>query len=341
LHQKISLKKGVTMRIAVIGAGVMGTNHIRSLSKFREVTEILVADNNFAAISALKEKDFEKAHYFNSFQEIMKQNKPDAAIIVVPTTAHYVVGTEVIGFGIPTLIEKPIAATIQDGERLVQYAKQKKTLLMIGHIERFNPAVKKLKENIHLIGKLVHFSARRFGVPTKRDVGSSFIDQAVHDIDVINYLGGKYPLAVQAIERQLLDERNPDSCTAIYEYEGFDAVVEADHVSPIKVRELLVNGEKGVAKMDYITQELSIIVGEKETTKFNSFDEIVMKVGRGTEIRPYFVKDEPLRLEHENFLKAVRGEAEPLLKPEDGIAALKAVVAGVKSAKEGKRISIS
>ncbi|NYZ77933.1 hypothetical protein H0N96_00845 [Candidatus Micrarchaeota archaeon] len=198
-----------------------------------------------------------------------------------------------------------------------------------------------MKKHISTLGVLVHASAHRFGVPTDRDVGSAFVDQAVHDIDVISFISGFYPHTVSAVEKKFVDKKYDDSCAAIFEFDGFTACVEANRVTPIKLRELVVAGTKGTARLDYITQDLTIIKAEHEFTKYSTFDEIVMRVGRGAEFRPYFIKEEPLRVELENFISAVQGKAKPFSTGEDGLHAVAAIEAGHESAKTGDRKKIS
>jgi predicted dehydrogenase len=206
--------------------------------------------------------------------------------------------------------------------------------------------VQALKKHAAALGAPIHASAHRFGMPTDRDVGSSFIDQAVHDIDVISFLLDRFPRSVQAVERRFVDERSDDCCAALYEFDGFTASVEANRATPIKTRELIVCGTKGTARLDYITQDLTIATsdaGGEKPQKFSSFDELVLRVGRGAELKPYFVKQEPLRVELENFIACVKGRAgaKPIASGEDGLRALAAVIAGHEAAQSGKKTKIS
>ena len=213
----------------------------------------------------------------------------------------------------------------------------------MGHIERCNPAVQALKKHAAVLGTPVYASAHRFGMPTDRDVGSSFIDQAVHDIDVISFIVSEYPKSVQAVERRFVDKKSDDCCAALYEFDGFTAAIEANRATPIKTRELILCGTKGTAKLDYITQDLTIATNDdSKPQKYNTFDELVLRVGRGAELKPYFVKQEPLRVELENFIACVKGKAgaKPIASGEDGLRALAAVIAGHEAAASGKKTKI-
>ena len=325
------------MKVLVAGCGIMGRNHLRVYSENQRVTEIIAFDV-FPAARTEAEK-FPKTKAFATLEEAIAQ-KPDCAVVAVPTTLHFETANKLLDAGIPLLVEKPITDKLEDGKKLVEKAEKNKTLLLVGHVERFNPAVQALKKNIHLIGELFYASAHRFGVPTQRDVGSSFVDQAVHDVDVISFLYGKPPAEVSAIERKIVDAKSNDLCSALFEYDGFTATVEANRVTPIKNRELTLLGTKGAAKLDYITQELTVFIADKVETKFSTFDDIVMRVGRGSEVKPYFVKEEPLKVEANHFLDCVEGKAKPMITGLDALAAVACVQTAQKSAASGKREKI-
>ncbi len=330
------------MNILIVGAGVMGANHCRTLNEMNDVQRVACVDPSEQALAKLRERGFEKAVFYASTNEALKKDKFDAAIVAVPTHLHYAVAEQLLDAGLPVLIEKPITDELAGGRKLVEKAKRAKLVLAVGHIERCNPAVQALKKHVAALGTPVHASAHRFGMPTDRDVGPSFIDQAVHDIDVISFLLDRFPKSVQAVERRFVDKKSDDCCAALYEFDGFTASVEANRATPIKTRELIICGTKGSAKLDYITQDLVIATSdEKPPARYSSFDELVLRVGRGAELKPYFVKQEPLRVELENFLNCVRGKAKPVADGEAGLRALAAVVAGHEAAQSGKKTNIS
>jgi len=336
------------MNILVVGAGVMGGNHVRTLNEISEVERVACVDPNGKTLETLKKRNFEKAIFYASFEEALQNEKPEAAIVAVPTHLHYAVANNLLDAGIHVLVEKPITDNVDDAKKLIAKAAAKKLVLAVGHIERCNPAVQALKKHVAAIGTPVYASTHRFGMPTDRDVGPSFIDQAVHDIDVISFIVGEFPRSVQAVERRFVDKKSDDCCAALYEFDGFTAAVEANRATPIKTRELILCGTKGSARLDYITQDLTIATSDKESQpqKYSTFDELVLRIGRGAELKPYFVKQEPLRVELENFIACVKGVGgksgvKPVASGEDGLRALAAVIAGHEAAQSGKKTKIS
>ena len=326
--------------VLVVGAGAMGRNHCRAYSHDSRVGHVFVLEPNDQSRSALQAMGLEKVTFVDSLDDALKQDVA-AASLVTPTETHYDMATPLLDAGLNVLVEKPITATVTEGKRLAALAEKKGVLVMPGHIERFNPAVRALKKHMPDLGRIVYASAHRFGIPTQRRLADAFLDQAVHDMDVVSFLTGCKPLDIRAVSQRILDAHADDLCSSIVRYDGFYASIEANRVTPIKTRQLIVLGTKGSAHLDYISQDLVVTHSETTQNKYSTFDEILMRVGRGTEVKPYFQKDEPLRLELHHFLSCVLGEEKPLVTAEDGIMAVAAVAAGMKSAKSGTVEKIS
>ncbi len=324
----------MTLDVLVVGAGSMGRNHCRAYAHDRRVNHVYVIEPHEQSRAALSAMGLEKVSFVNGLDDAVKQGV-SAASIVTPTETHSDVAAQLVGAGMNVLVEKPLTATAAQGQRLAALAKEKNVLVMPGHIERFNPAVRALKKHVHDLGRIVYASAHRFGIPTNRRLADAFLDQAVHDLDVIYFLTGCAPQDIRAISQRILDTHADDLCSAIVRYDGFYASIEANRVTPIKTRQLIVLGTKGSAHLDYISQDLVVTHSETTQNKYSTFDEILLRVGRGTEVRPYFQKDEPLRLELEHFLSCILGDEKPLVTAEDGIMAVAAVAAGMQSAQKG------
>ena len=160
------------LRAGVIGVGAMGKNHARLYSELFDVELIGVADVNENLATSIAQSYGCKP--FADYKDLLNENL-DALSIVVPTTLHKKVALDAITKGINVLVEKPIADTVENADEIIKVARQKGVKLMVGHVERFNPAIIKLKELIDsgLLGKVVSISAKRVGPynPRIRDVG--------------------------------------------------------------------------------------------------------------------------------------------------------------------------
>lgn len=330
------------MNVIVVGAGNMGRHHARVYSEIASVKEVRVVDSNPEALKQFGGSA--KAKCFSSLEGALAEGEAHAASVVVPTHLHYEVGKKVIEAGLPTLLEKPLCDSIEKGVELKALAEEKGVLLMPGHLERFNPAITELKNNLGMLGELVYASTHRYGIPSNRKLGDALYDLAVHDVDLLSYLTGKKPVSVSAIERDWLKLGSNDLCSCVFEFEGgFTASVEANRVSPIKVRELSLVGREGVARVDYTRQSLSIFKLDeipKEYHAYKTFNELVTHAGQGNELKVFIKKGEPLRAELEHFLACAKGEAVPFVTATDGLYALAAVQAGAAAAKSNKKEEI-
>ena len=252
--------------------------------------------------------------YYTDYTQLIHQ--VDAVSIAVPTILHQHVSIDFIKHGVHCLVEKPIAFNLAGAEKIIRAAEEKNVKLMVGHIERFNPAVLKLKEIINqgILGKLMIISTRRVGpfASRIRDVGI-IIDSATHDIDIARYLLGKEAVSLFSKAGRFGHQKD-DHAIIILDFGDTTVCIEVNWFTPYKTRTLVATGSKGIAYLDYIEQELKI---------YNSQDV------REVEIE----KVEPLKLELEHFLQCVQNDTEPLVSGYDGLKtldiALKAEQAGV------------
>ncbi len=289
------------MKVGVIGAGVMGKLHLRV---YRElgVELIGVADTDFKKAEQVATQYGIKA--YASCEELLEQGL-DVVSIAVPTSQHKVVALATIQRGVNLLVEKPIADSIQNAQEIVAEAKSRHVKLMIGYLERFNPAVKKLKQIIDegALGKLVCLSARRVApfVPRVSDVGI-IVDSGTHDIDVIRYLIGNECTSISA---QVTRYKNVDGDAAmiLLGFGDVSATIEVNWYNPHRVRSLTVTGTEGIAYLDYIKQEVEVHSAEQTAVLL-------------------IEKAEPLKLELEHFLNCIETNKEPLVSGDDSIKVL-------------------
>lgn len=309
------------MRIGVIGAGAMGMNHIRTYSQIPGVELVGIADVDKKRLDILS-KEF-NTEGFLDYRDLLKRSL-DGVSIVVPTTLHMKVAIEAINSGTNILVEKPISDTIKNAEDMVCRARDENLTFMVGHIERFNPAVIKMKDIINSgeLGKIVSISTRRVGPynPRIRDVGV-ILDIGVHDIDVISYL---YNSPVQEVYTIAGNEIHPfeDHASILLRFSDDRAgIVETNWLTPHKTRNFTVIGKDGVSFGDFMEQKISI--HDKDWTKDAKIE-----------------KKEPLKSELESFIRCCKDNIEPVTTGEDGIHALKVALACIESFKSKQAVKI-
>lgn len=329
------------LKVAVIGVGAMGKNHARVYGDMRNVTLAGVADSDEAAAAEVARRHGGRA--YGSYRRMLDVEKPVAVTIAVPTVDHLEVAMEVIGRGIHLLIEKPIAFSVDQGQQIIDAADRAGLTLMIGHIERFNPAVTALKARLDdgELGRVFQVDARRQGpFPARvKDVGV-VIDLAVHDLDVMRYVTGQEVVRVFAeTERRIHSSREDLLSGLVRLQEGIVGTLNINWLTPTKIRELSVIGERGMFRVDYLTQDLYFF--ENAQAMAADWPYLTLRgVGEGRMIRHVVTKREPLRMEQEAFVVAVvDGEPAPVTG-EDGLRALELAQAVVDSGLQHRAIEL-
>lgn len=311
------------LRVAVVGAGTMGFHHARVLADLDSVARLCaVVDTNTRRAGTVARRFHAPA--YDSVTAMLDGVRPDAVIVAVPTSAHHEVAREVLNRGVPTLVEKPLAATGEQAADLVAAARASGATLAVGHIERFNPAVIELKRRLDdgALGRLFMIHSRRVSpFPTRvMDVGV-VADLATHELDMMCYLSGSEPIHVQASTCRVLDHGHEDVVFALLRFpDGLLGVLDVNWVTPTKVRDIAVTGEKGMFTVNYLTQELcffhnAAMHGGPES---RWFPRASFSVSEGDMVRYHIERREPLRSELEDFLDAVRTGRPPLVSGEAG-----------------------
>ena len=328
-------------RVAVIGVGAMGRNHARVYWEMGGVELVGVADVNAGLAEAVATRYGTRA--YSDYRRLLDEQKPHAVTVAVPTEDHLAVALEVLQRGIHLLIEKPIAFTVDEGQRIVAAAEAAGVHLMVGHIERFNPAVVALKAHLAQgqLGRVFQIDARRQGpFPARvKDVGV-VIDLAVHDLDVMRFVSGSEIVRVYAETERRIHSTREDLVVGLVRLEdGAIGSLAINWLTPTKIRELCVTGERGMFRVDYLTQDLCFF--ENASADGDGWEALHMLrgVSEGRMIRYVVAKQEPLRAEQEAFLAAVRGEGPVAVSGVDGLRALELAQTVVLSGLEHHALS--
>ncbi|WP_440953893.1 UDP-N-acetylglucosamine 3-dehydrogenase [Methanosarcina sp. Mfa9] len=309
------------IRVGVIGTGAMGQNHVRIYSEMEGVELAGISDVDFERVDAMAAQFDTKP--FTDYKEMFAEGL-DAVSVVVPTKLHKQVVLDALEAGLHVLVEKPIADSIENADLMIEAAEKAGKILMVGHIERFNPAVIKLKEIMEsgVLGKVVSISTRRVGPynPRIRDVGV-ILDIGVHDIDIISYLYGKRVNHVYSVAGADIHSFEDHASIILRLDHEFAGVVETNWLTPHKVRRLTAIGVNGVAYLDYIDQTVEIH-------------------DNGWIRQAKVVESEPLKNELEHFIECASTGKAPKTCGEDGKHALEVAMAAIRSYEEEKLIKI-
>lgn len=326
------------LRIAVIGTGAMGKSHVRLYKEIEDIEVVAVVDKDKKTIV-----DISKKYDVKGLTDYKELDNVDAASICVPTKYHKEVSLYFIKKGVHVLIEKPIATDVSEARELIGAAKKNNVKLMVGHVERFNPVVQEVKKRVleGKLGKIYDIKALRFSPFPHRviDVGVT-VDLAVHDIDVLMYLTGSDVERVYAETSQRIHNSKEDLLNALLRFKnGVNGVLHTSWLTPRKVREFFVTGEKGMFVGKYLTQELTFYNNQFATEGFDYSKGVKTVIeGKSEEIK--IENKEPLKLELEEFISCIKEDREPQVTGEDGLKVLNIAMNMIKAAKEGKVITL-
>lgn len=302
----------------VIGTGFWGKNHARVLSELKEANLLAICD-----IDAEKAKSIAKQYNVNGYtkvDDLLKREDIEAVCICTPTITHSEIALKTIRYEKHLLIEKPIAKTAIQAKKIIEETRKNHLYLMVGFIERFNPGLMRIKKLIEsgVLGEIVLAFSRRVGKWPERigDIGV-VKDSAIHDLDIMRFLFEEDPLSIYARAGSLY-HRFEDYAQIVLSFSGTKtAFVEANWLTPHKVRIMTLTGSKAIVNVDYITQEITIEDIEKE-------------------VKPKREWNEPLKLELEHFASCVINDKDPDVSGLDGLRALQMSEAALISAKTGK-----
>ena len=330
------------MKVAVIGIGSMGYNHLRVYSEMGDVEVIGASDLNRERLQLAEDRFSVKT--YTSYEDLFEKEKPEAVSITVPTSEHEKVARFALEKGAHVLVEKPIAATVEEGKRLIALATKLDRQLMVGHIIRFNPAMQSLKARLENgdLGKIFQIFCRRAGpFPARiRDVGV-VVDLAPHDVDIMRFLIGMNPIRVFAETEQKIHTDHEDLLFGLLRFpEGITGALEINWLTPTKMRETLVLGEKGLFRVDDLMQDLFFYENTQAVGELWSPFRAIRGVSEGSMTRFPIKRQEPLKAELEAFINAIQEGHKMPVTGQDGLEALRLSLALVESGKTHRVIEV-
>lgn len=331
------------MRVGVIGIGYIGIHHLRNLHRLMK--ENLIDKLYASDIDLSKKRLAEKydAKFYQSYEEMLEKEDLDAISIAVPTIYHEEVSLKAMQNGVHVLIEKPFTYSIDSALKIIDVAKRKNVKVMVGYVERFNPAVSKLKEMVNNkeLGDLISLSAQRLGGPRIIDCGV-ILDLGVHDIDIMLHITGKNVVKVHTFALKRLPEvTNEDYAMVSMLFEDdIMGHIEVSRITPVKTRELNITATKSFVRVNYIDQEIRVVESflREKRGAWTDFKEFVSKFTPKEKVLK-IVKEEPLYLELKAFISSIESGRPPPVSAEDALKTLRVAVAAIKSYEKKSVIS--
>jgi predicted dehydrogenase len=299
-----------TLRVGVIGVGVMGSNHARVLSELPGVKLVGIADPD------RQRRDFVSnalgCAAFNDAEALM-QHGVDAVTIAAPTHLHRDIATACATRGVHVLVEKPIASTVEESRTIVAAARRAGVTLMVGHVERFNPAVESIKRALK--GEdILSIAITRVGPfpPRMSNVGV-VIDLAVHDIDLIRWFTDSEIVEIQPQTSSAVAEREDIALLQFRTASGVLAHINTNWLTPFKARTIHIATRDKYVIGDLLTLQVTECFGFQPD---GSYSMRHLSVGYA----------EPLRSELVAFVNAIRSGEPPPVTGEEAVASLEIAI---------------
>ena len=326
-------------RIGLIGLGVMGRNHLRLLAGIPDVRVAAVSDPVPAALANVPDVDGRQG--FVDAVTMLDEAELDAVVIASPTTTHLPLALAAIQRNIAVLVEKPLAATTEEADEIVDAAEQTGVPVQVGHVERYNPAVLELGRLLDAgwLSTVYAITSRRGGpMPDRiRDVGVT-IDLATHDVDILCWVAAERPVRVTAETARRVHQEHEDLLFGLMRFpSGTVAMLDVDWLTPSKRRTLTVVGEEGMFELDYLSQRLTFTRGA-DVTKPVLIDGYAPTFAGDTVELPV-AGGEPLAAELTDFIDVIRRGGEPKVGADDGRVAVALADALIRAARTGRPIA--
>lgn len=330
------------VRAAVVGVGSIGRHHVRVYNQLDTVELVAVADVDESRRSTTAHRY--KIPAYADYREMFDLEHPEVVSIAVPTKHHRDVALAAIERGIHILVEKPLCSTVEDAREVIAAAEAAAVSLTTGHIERFNGAIAELKPRILQgeIGRLFQLHSRRLSpFPSYiRDVGV-VMDLATHELDMMQHLAGSSVERVYAEVARNVHDQHEDMLTAILRFSsGVIGVLDINWLTPTKLRELRVTGERGMFLVDYISQDLFFYENRIAPSQWDAMA-LFRGVEEGNMLKLRVSKVEPLEAELRAFVEAVTGDTPPRVTGLDGLRAVALARLLLFSAQEKRVVDVS
>lgn len=323
------------LKIVLIGFGRMGKNHYRVMADSPRVSVVAVVDPKLTKGDTVLPANVK---ILNEISELEGLDF-DGIVIATPTQHHFETAKKAIAFKRPILIEKPICSTHQEGLELNRICEKAKIPLFVGHVERHNPAIKKLKEVVTsgILGTPIHCSVTRVGgYPDNVEKGNNvLLDLAVHDIDVLQMIFGKFEyqssVAHCTVKPDIFDTAQINGiCNGVV-----SADIHANWITPTKIRTISLTGSYGVCLVDYMLQTCNLLgcnLLKQGPGHYFTYEDLVELYRSSDKIELGVVRQEPLRAQLEQYVNAIEGKPHSLCVAADAARVVQLAEQSLESA---------
>jgi predicted dehydrogenase len=328
------------IKIGVVGCGYWGPNLVRNLRSLPDCNLKIMCDLNQDRLFHLKSL-YPEVEATQNYGQMLDNAGLDAVVIATVVKSHYPLAKASLLAGKHTFIEKPMASSSEQCEELVELARKKGLVLMVGHTFLYSPAVRKIKEIVNSgdIGEIRYICARRLNLGLfQKDINVAW-DLAPHDIAIILSIMGERPVTVNCCGSAHITQGVEDITTMCMNFnKQRTAIVHSSWLDPRKVREMTIIGSKRMVVYDDVAplEKIRIFDARVESPPhYDTFAEFHYAYHYGDMYVPYIKQEEPLKTECQHFLDCIKNTAIPLTDGKDGLELVRILEASSESLRKG------
>jgi predicted dehydrogenase len=332
------------IKMAIVGCGQWGINHVRTFANLAgaRVGYLIDADEKRLARAQEVVREAKTSTYLAT---ALGDAEVEAVVVATNSESHYELAKKALEAGKHVLVEKPIALNARDAADLVETARKKSLVLMVGHLLLYHPAVRYLKQLLDSgeLGQILYMYSTRVNLGAIRRNENALWSLAPHDISVMLYLMGRNPVKALANGKCFLQKGIEDVVFFSLDFpDGQVAQAQVSWLDPHKIRKFTVVGTKKMVTFDDMeaTEKIKIYnKGVNQEIRYGSYDE-VLTLREGDINIPYFKMSEPLRIEDTHFLECIREKKKPLSDGQNGLDVVKILDAVTASLKTGQPVNV-
>jgi len=331
---------GRRIKVGVIGCGYWGPQLIRNLHEMPSAELVAVADTKPDRLEFVR-RHYPEVKLFSDHTKLLESDV-EAVVISTPIHTHHMLAKEALSAGKHIMVEKPLAASVSEAAELINLARARNLLVMVGHTFLYNPAVQELRRLVGdgELGRVYYVDAARLNLGLFQRRANVIWDLAPHDISILMYVLRMSPIAVSARGSACVQDDVHDVAYLELIFDsGVSAHVHVSWLDPAKVRRITVVGDRKMAVYNDVSlvEKIRVYDTGVESPITNNFGEFQLSYRHGQVTIPYITWQEPLRLECEHFVECVRTGTDPRTDGMQGLAVVSVLEAASDSLQHGGR----
>ncbi len=335
------------VKIAVVGVGYWGPNLVRNLTSIENVELVALCDMDTKRAESIRQRFCPTAKVMSDYQELAKDPGVDAVMIVTPIRTHCALGSHFLAAGKHVFIEKPLARTVEECQKLIDLAEQHQRVLMVGHVFEYNTAVQRIKQYLDQgeLGKLFYVYSQRVNLGRIQQDVNALWSFAPHDVSIMSYWLGQDPIQVSARGFSYLNGQEDVVFVTLNYANGVGAHLHLGWLDPRKVRTMTLVGSKKMLVYDDVSLEAKIQVYDKGINQLDdflespeSFAQFQFQTRSGDLTIPTLQFGEPLQVECRHFIDCIEHNRRPLTDGYNGLRTVKVLEAAEQSLRQNGRL---